>query len=128
MTSNYHDPVLLRESVDELVGDINGVYVDATMGGGGHTREILQRLGAEGTLFGFDQDESAGANAPADDRFTWIRHNYRYLKRFLRFYDRSEVDGVLADLGVSSHQFDEADRGFSIRFEGPLDMRMNRMA
>lgn len=127
-TSSYHDPVLLRESVDALEVIKDGVYVDATMGGGGHTREILRRLGSEGTLFGFDQDEEAGKNAPADERFTWVRHNYRYMKRFLRFYDRLPVDGILADLGVSSHQFDEGDRGFSIRFDGPLDMRMNQEA
>ncbi|MEY4594371.1 MAG: rRNA ((1402)-N(4))-methyltransferase RsmH [Bacteroidota bacterium] len=125
-TSSYHDPVLLRESVDALDVIKNGVYVDATMGGGGHTREILCRLGSDGTLFGFDQDEDAGKNVPADERFTWVRHNYRYMKRFLRFYDRLPVHGILADLGVSSHQFDEGDRGFSIRFDGPLDMRMNQ--
>jgi 16S rRNA (cytosine1402-N4)-methyltransferase len=124
--SNYHDPVLLRESVDALEIIENGVYVDVTMGGGGHTREILRRLGVEGTLFGFDQDEEAGANAPDDKRFTWIRHNYRYLKHFMSFYEKMPVHGILADLGVSSHQFDIADRGFSIRFDGPLDMRMNR--
>jgi 16S rRNA (cytosine1402-N4)-methyltransferase len=127
-TSSYHDPVLLRESVDALGIIKDGVYVDATMGGGGHTREILRRLGSEGTLFGFDQDEEAGKNAPVDERFTWVRHNYRYMKRFLRFYDRLPVHGILADLGVSSHQFDEGDRGFSIRFDGPLDMRMNQEA
>ncbi|MFM9050777.1 MAG: 16S rRNA (cytosine(1402)-N(4))-methyltransferase RsmH, partial [Bacteroidota bacterium] len=118
----------LRESVDALVGDINGVYVDATMGGGGHTREILSRLGKKGTLFGFDQDESTGVNAPDDERFTWVRHNYRHLKRFLSYFGADGVDGILADFGVSSHQFDQADRGFSIRFEGPLDMRMSRSA
>ena len=128
MTSNYHDPVLLKESVDELVTDKNGIYVDATMGGGGHTREILRRLGESGSLFGFDQDEAAIANAPADERFTLVRHNYRHLKRFMRFYDAVPVDGILADLGVSSHQFDVGERGFSIRFDGPLDMRMNRFA
>lgn len=128
MTSSYHDPVLLRESVDALVGDIDGVYVDVTMGGGGHTREILSRLGKKGTLFGFDQDESAGVNAPDDMRFTWVRHNYRHLKRFMHYFKAGEVDGILADFGVSSHQFDQPDRGFSIRFEGPLDMRMSRNA
>lgn len=126
MTSSYHDPVLLKESVDALVTNENGIYVDATMGGGGHSREILRRLGKKGSLFGFDQDEEAGVNAPIDERFTWIRHNYRHLKRFMRFYDALPVDGILADLGVSSHQFDIGERGFSIRFDGPLDMRMNR--
>ncbi|MFM2206572.1 MAG: hypothetical protein RL213_547 [Bacteroidota bacterium] len=127
-TSSYHEPVLLRESVDALDIAKNGVYVDVTMGGAGHTREILRRLGEGGTLFGFDQDEEAGANAPADDRFTWVRHNYRYLKRFLTYYGKCTVDGILADLGVSSHQFDRAERGFSTRYEGPLDMRMNRLS
>lgn len=126
MTTSYHDPVLLRESVDALAVKSDGVYVDATMGGGGHAREILQRLGKKGTLFGFDRDEEAGRNVPDDKRFLWIRHNYRYMKRFLRFYDKLSADGILADLGVSSHQFDVAERGFSTRFDGPLDMRMNR--
>lgn len=126
MTSSYHEPVLLRQSVDALAIKTNGVYIDATMGGGGHTREILRHLGKNGTLFGFDQDEEAGGNAPDDDRFTWVRHNYRFVKQFMRYYGKLSVDGILADLGVSSHQFDKADRGFSIRFEGPLDMRMNR--
>lgn len=127
-TSNYHQPVLLRESVDALDIKVNGVYVDVTMGGAGHSKEILGRLGEDGSLFGFDQDEEAGANAPADPRFTWVRHNYRFMKRFMEYYGKCPVDGILADLGVSSHQFDQAVRGFSIRFDGPLDMRMNRSA
>lgn len=125
-TSSYHQPVLLRESVDALDIKENGVYVDVTMGGAGHSKEILRRLGENGSLFGFDQDEEAGANAPADPRFTWVRHNYRFIKRFVEYYGKCPVDGILADLGVSSHQFDQAERGFSIRFDGPLDMRMNR--
>ncbi len=127
-TRSYHDPVLLRESVDALDIKKDGVYVDATLGGGGHTREILRRLGAEGTLFGFDQDEDAGRQAPDDKRFLWVRHNYCYLKRFLTYYGKPQVDGILADLGVSSHQFDEGERGFSTRFDGPLDMRMNQLS
>ena len=128
MKSSYHEPVLLRQSVDALGIKEDGVYVDATLGGGGHTREILRRLGEEGTLFGFDQDEDAGRQAPDDKRFLWVRHNYCYLKRFLTYYGKTKVDGILADLGVSSHQFDEGDRGFSTRFDGPLDMRMNRLS
>lgn len=121
----YHKPVLLEESVDGLNIKPNGVYVDVTFGGGGHSREILSRLGPEGRLIAFDQDEDALQNNIDDNRFLLINQNFRYLRRFLRFHGYSEVDGILADLGVSSHQFDEASRGFSIRFNGRLDMRMD---
>jgi len=122
----YHDPVLLKESVDGL--DINpaGVYVDVTFGGGGHSLEILSRLGPQGTLYAFDQDPDALNNAIDDPRFTLISENFRYIKRFLRLYSVKQVDGILADLGVSSHQFDKAARGFSTRFDARLDMRMNQ--
>ncbi|MFD0864014.1 16S rRNA (cytosine(1402)-N(4))-methyltransferase RsmH [Sungkyunkwania multivorans] len=123
---SYHDPVLLKETVDGLAIKEDGVYVDVTFGGGGHSREILKRLGSEGRLFAFDQDEDALQNAIDDDRFTLINENFRFIKRFLRFYGVKEVDGVLGDFGVSSHQFDVADRGFSIRFNAELDMRMSR--
>jgi 16S rRNA (cytosine1402-N4)-methyltransferase len=122
--TSYHDPVLLKESVDALDIRADGIYVDATLGGGGHTREILRRLGANGKLFVFDRDDAAGANLPDDERVVWVRHNYRYAWRFLRYYEALPVNGLLADLGVSSHQFDSGERGFSIRFNGPLDMRM----
>jgi 16S rRNA (cytosine1402-N4)-methyltransferase len=123
---NYHNPVLLKETVDGLNIKENGVYVDVTFGGGGHSKEILKRLGAKGKLFAFDQDEDALENAIDDERFTLIHENFRYVNRFLRFYGIKEVDGVLADFGVSSHQFDVAERGFSTRFEADLDMRMNQ--
>lgn len=123
---SYHNPVLLQESVDALAIKPNGVYVDVTFGGGGHSREILSRLGEQGRLFAFDQDPDALANAIDDERFILIPENFRYISRFLRFHGIKKVDGVLADLGVSSHQFDEADRGFSTRFDGDLDMRMNQ--
>lgn len=123
---DYHNPVLLHPTVDGLNIKPNGVYVDVTFGGGGHSREILRRLGPGGKLFAFDQDEDALANAIQDDRFTLIHENFRFLKRFLRFHGVREVDGILADLGVSSHQFDVADRGFSTRFDAALDMRMSR--
>lgn len=123
---NYHSPVLLKESVDALAIKQDGVYVDVTFGGGGHSREILNRLGENGRLFGFDQDPDALENVIDDPRFTLIPENFRYISRFLRFHGVRKVDGVLADLGVSSHQFDEAERGFSIRFDGDLDMRMNQ--
>ena len=122
----YHNPVLLHESVDGLDIKPDGVYVDVTFGGGGHSREILNRLGVDGRLFGFDQDVDAQANKIDDGRFVLIPENFRYIKRFLRFYGVQKVDGVLADLGVSSHQFDEASRGFSTRFDADLDMRMNQ--
>lgn len=122
----YHNPVLLHESIDGLAIKPGGIYVDVTFGGGGHSKEILKRLGSEGRLFGFDQDADAQANSLGDPRFVLISENFRYIKRFLRFYGVKKVDGVLADLGVSSHQFDEAERGFSTRFDADLDMRMNQ--
>lgn len=123
----YHIPVLLRESVDGLNIQPNGIYVDVTFGGGGHSREILNRLQG-GKLIVFDQDEDAYANRPNDDRLIFVRHNFRYLKNFLTYLGIDKVDGVLGDLGVSSHHFDTAERGFSFRFEGKLDMRMNYSA
>ncbi len=122
----YHNPVLLHETVDGLAIRPDGVYVDVTFGGGGHSREILRRLGPTGKLFAFDQDEDAQQNAIPDSRFVLIPENFRYLKRFLRFHGVREVDGILADLGVSSHQFDVPERGFSTRFDARLDMRMNQ--
>ena len=124
--SNYHESVLLKESVDALNIKEDGVYVDVTFGGGGHSKEILKRLGEKGRLFAFDQDADALQNVIEDDRFVLIGENFRYITRFLRFYGIKKVDGVLADLGVSSYQFDEATRGFSTRFDGELDMRMNQ--
>jgi 16S rRNA (cytosine1402-N4)-methyltransferase len=122
----YHNPVLLHPTVDGLAISPAGVYVDVTFGGGGHSKEILNRLGATGKLFAFDQDEDALANALPDERFTLIHENFRYIKRFLRFHNIKSVDGILADLGVSSHQFDVAERGFSTRFDAELDMRMSK--
>lgn len=122
----YHNPVLLKETVDGLDIKPDGVYVDVTFGGGGHSKEILKRLGPNGRLFGFDQDEDALANALDDERFTLINENFRFIKRFLRFHNVKSVDGILADLGVSSHQFDVAERGFSTRFDAELDMRMSQ--
>lgn len=122
----YHNPVLLQASVDGLNIKPDGIYVDVTFGGGGHSKEILRRLGPNGKLFAFDQDEDALANAIPDDRFTLINENFRFIKRFLRFYGVKSVDGILADLGVSSHQFDVAERGFSTRFDAGLDMRMSQ--
>lgn len=126
MSNPYHQSVLLQEAVDGLRLKPNGVYVDVTFGGGGHSREILKRLGAEGKLFAFDQDKDALVHAISDKRFQLIHRNFRYLKPFLKFYGITKVDGILADLGVSSHQFDESERGFSTRFDGNLDMRMNQ--
>ena len=123
---NYHNPVLLKQSVDALAIKEDGVYVDVTFGGGGHSREILDRLGPDGKLFAFDQDPDALENIIEDDRFVLIPENFRFISRFLRFHRIKKVDGILADLGVSSHQFDEAERGFSTRFDGDLDMRMNQ--
>ncbi|HWI92289.1 MAG TPA: 16S rRNA (cytosine(1402)-N(4))-methyltransferase RsmH [Flavisolibacter sp.] len=123
---SYHIPVLLNEVIESLNIKPNGIYVDCTFGGGGHSRSILQRLKEEGRLIAFDQDEDAKQNAPDDDRVIFIPNNFRYLQRFLRLNGIDEVDGILADLGVSSHQFDEAERGFSIRFEASLDMRMDQ--
>jgi len=122
----YHNPVLLHPTLDGLNIKPDGVYVDVTFGGGGHSREILNRLGPHGKLFAFDQDEDAIANAIDDDRFVLITENFRYIKRFLRFHGIQKVDGILADLGVSSHQFDVAERGFSTRFDAELDMRMSQ--
>jgi len=124
--TSYHNPVLLKESVDGLDIKPSGVYVDVTYGGGGHSREILSRLGPDGKLYGFDQDPDAQRNIIDDDRFELIPENFRYIKRFLRLYGIKQVDGILADLGVSSHQFNEPSRGFSTRFESRLDMRMNQ--
>lgn len=125
---NYHNPVLLHESIDALDIKEDGVYVDVTFGGGGHSREILNRLGALGKLFAFDQDPDALDNVIEDERFILIPENFRYISRYLKFHGVKKVDGVLADLGVSSHQFDEAERGFSTRFDADLDMRMNQKA
>ncbi|WP_310003994.1 16S rRNA (cytosine(1402)-N(4))-methyltransferase RsmH [Flavobacterium granuli] len=125
-TMEYHNPVLLHPTVDGLNINPDGVYVDVTFGGGGHSKEILSRLGPNGKLFAFDQDEDALANALPDERFTLINENFRFIKRFLRFYGIKEVDGILGDLGVSSHQFDVAERGFSTRFDAELDMRMSQ--
>jgi 16S rRNA (cytosine1402-N4)-methyltransferase len=122
----YHNPVLLHESVDGLNIKPDGIYVDVTFGGGGHSKEILSRLGPNGKLFAFDQDEDALANALPDERFVLINENFRFIKRFLRFYGVKSVDGILGDLGVSSHQFDVAERGFSTRFDAELDMRMSQ--
>jgi len=122
----YHNPVLLHPSVDGLDIKPDGIYVDVTFGGGGHSSEILKRIGPNGKLFAFDQDEDALANALPDERFTLINENFRFIKRFLRFHNVKAVDGILADLGVSSHQFDVAERGFSTRFDAELDMRMSQ--
>ena len=124
----YHVPVLLRESVDGLDLKPDGVYIDATFGGGGHSREILKRLGRNGRLFSFDQDADAEKNIVNDNRLTFVRSNFRYIKNWMRYYGVSEIDGLLADLGVSSHHFDDESRGFSFRYEAPLDMRMNKRA
>ena len=125
----YHVPVLLQESLEGMNITPEGTYVDVTFGGGGHSREILRRLGAEGHLYGFDQDADAEQNIPADSRFTFVRSNFRYLYNFMRYHQvAGEVDGLLADLGVSSHHFDDQERGFSFRFDGDLDMRMNTRA
>ncbi len=126
MLMEYHNPVLLKESVDGLNIKPDGVYVDVTFGGGGHSREILKRLGEHGKLFAFDQDTDALQNKIEDHRFTLINENFRFLKRFLRFYGVKKVDGILGDFGVSSHQFNEAERGFSTRFNAKLDMRMDQ--
>ncbi|GBF20948.1 ribosomal RNA small subunit methyltransferase H [Arenibacter sp. NBRC 103722] len=125
-TMTYHNPVLLTESIEGLNIKPDGVYVDVTFGGGGHSREILKRLGENGRLLAFDQDEDALPNAIDDDRFQLINENFRYIKQFLKFYGIRKVDGILADFGVSSHQFDQAERGFSTRFDADLDMRMSK--
>jgi len=126
METPYHRPVLLHETVEGLAIRENGVYVDVTFGGGGHSVEILKRLGPEGRLFAFDQDEAARANRPDDSRFELISANFRFIRQYLKFYGILKVDGILGDFGVSSHQFDQADRGFSTRFDAELDMRMNQ--
>jgi 16S rRNA (cytosine1402-N4)-methyltransferase len=122
---DYHEPVLLKKSVELLNVSANGCYVDATFGGGGHSREILRYLGAQGRLFGFDQDADAISNQPEDNRFTFVHSNFRYLMRYLKLYGVREIHGLLADLGVSSHQLDVPERGFSFRYDAELDMRMN---
>ena len=124
----YHVPVMLHESLEGLDIQPSGVYVDVTFGGGGHSREILNRLNDEGELYGFDQDADAEKNIPADSRFVFVRSNFRYLYNFMRYHGIGQVDAVLADLGVSSHHFDDSERGFSFRFDGALDMRMNKRA
>jgi len=124
---SYHEPVLLRECIAGLNIRPNGTYVDLTFGGGGHSKEILGLLGEHGRLFGFDQDKDAQANALLDSRFTLVPHNFRYTRNFLKLYKAIPVDGILADLGISSHQIDAAERGFSTRLSGPLDMRMNAL-
>ncbi len=126
MIMEYHNPVLLKETVDGLNINPDGIYVDVTFGGGGHSKEILKRLGDKGRLFAFDQDQDALENVIDDSRFVLINENFRFIKRFLRFHGVRQVDGILADFGVSSHQFDVAERGFSTRFEANLDMRMNQ--
>ena len=124
----YHVPVLLKESVDGLEIQPDGIYVDVTFGGGGHSREILSHLGKNGHLYSFDQDADAEKNLVADDRFTFVRSNFRYISQWMRYYQVEKIDGILADLGVSSHHFDDETRGFSFRFDAPLDMRMNKRA
>jgi 16S rRNA (cytosine1402-N4)-methyltransferase len=124
----YHIPALLKESIDGLNIREEGVYVDVTFGGGGHSRSILERLGGKGRLYGFDQDVDAEQNIINDKRFVFVRSNFRYISNFLRFHKEREIDGIIADLGVSSHHFDDEERGFSFRFDGELDMRMNKQA
>ncbi len=128
MANVYHTPALLSPCMDGLQIKPDGVYVDVTFGGGGHSKEILNRLGADGRLIAFDQDLDALQNVIPDPRFTFVRSNFRFLSNFLKYHNAEKVDGILADLGVSFHHFDEADRGFSFRFEGKLDMRMNQKA
>jgi len=124
----YHIPALLTETIDGLNIKPDGIYVDVTFGGGGHSREILKRLSSKGKLFGFDQDADALANVPDDKKFTFVRGNFRFIKNFLKYYGVEKVDGIIADLGVSFHHFDEEDRGFSFRYDGLLDMRMNTLS
>jgi len=128
MAETYHVPVLLKESVDGLAIRPDGIYADVTFGGGGHSKEILSRLGKKGHLYSFDQDADAEKNIVADDRFTFVRSNFRYITHWMRYYGVEKIDGLLADLGVSSHHFDDESRGFSFRFDAPLDMRMNKRA
>ncbi len=125
-SGTYHVPVLLKQSVEGLVTDPDGVYVDATFGGGGHSREIVSRLGVKGHLYGFDQDSDTMNNVINDKRFTFVYSNFRYMRNFMRWYGHEQVNGILADLGVSWHHFDDSTRGFSFRFDGPIDMRMNQ--
>lgn len=126
MAEDYHIPVLLNESIGGLQINPNGVYVDVTFGGGGHSRAILEKLSPKGRLIAFDQDADAEANLLEDERFIFVRHNFKYIRNFLRYHGYEQVDGILADLGVSSHHFDDAERGFSFRFDEALDMRMDR--
>ena len=128
MEETYHVPVLLEESIAGLDIRPGGTYVDVTFGGGGHSRRILESLGPEGRLYGFDQDADSERNIPADKRFCFVRSNFRYLANWMRYYGVDHIDGLLADLGVSSHHFDDESRGFSFRFDSPLDMRMNKRA
>ena len=128
MGETYHVPVLLKESIAGLGIQSGGTYVDVTFGGGGHSRAILEALGPEGRLYGFDQDADSERNIPADGRFCFVRSNFRYLENWMRYYGVDHIDGLLADLGVSSHHFDDESRGFSFRFDAPLDMRMNKRA
>ncbi len=124
----YHIPVLLQESIDGLDIKPGGIYVDVTFGGGGHSREILSRIGSKGHLYSFDQDADAEKNIIDDKRFTFVRSNFRFLRNWMQYYQIEQIDGLLADLGVSSHHFDDETRGFSFRFDAPLDMRMNKRA
>ena len=128
MDETYHVPVMLEESIAGLRIRRDGTYVDVTFGGGGHSKRILEALGPDGRLFGFDQDADSERNIPADERFCFVRSNFRYLANWMRYYDIQHIDGLLADLGVSSHHFDDESRGFSFRFDSPLDMRMNKRA
>ncbi|MCB0814989.1 MAG: 16S rRNA (cytosine(1402)-N(4))-methyltransferase RsmH, partial [Flavobacteriales bacterium] len=128
MASEYHAPVLLHDCIEGLNIRPDGVYVDVTFGGGGHSRAILEKLGPQGRLVAFDRDADAAANVPDDPRFTLVRSDFRWIRNHLRYLDALPVNGLLADLGVSSHQFDAGPRGFSFRFDGPLDMRMDRRA
>ncbi|MBO4966195.1 MAG: 16S rRNA (cytosine(1402)-N(4))-methyltransferase RsmH [Muribaculaceae bacterium] len=124
--SIYHIPALLTPTIDALITNSSGIYADATFGGGGHSRAILNRLGADGRLYGFDRDADALRNSPDDSRFTFVHSDFRFMRNFLRFYGEGRIDGILADLGVSFHHFDTAERGFSFRADAPLDMRMNQ--
>ncbi|MCR5513693.1 MAG: 16S rRNA (cytosine(1402)-N(4))-methyltransferase RsmH [Prevotella sp.] len=128
IAETYHVPVLLKESIDGLDIQPDGIYVDVTFGGGGHSKEILSRLGKKGHLYSFDQDADAEKNIVNDDRFTFVRSNFRYIENWMQYYGVDHIDGLLADLGVSSHHFDDETRGFSFRFDAPLDMRMNNRA
>lgn len=128
MSYDYHTPVMLQETVEGLDIKPDGVYVDLTFGGGGHSREILSRLSRKGHLYGFDQDLDAQAGAPQDERFTFVRSNFRFVSNWMMYYGHENVDGILADLGVSSHHLDMGERGFSFRYDAPLDMRMNQRA